>query len=771
MIEQVQQALNWQREDSTETRLAKLEQGLAGYRFPVEESVPLLASLLSLTLPEGRYVPLTLTPQQQRQLTYDTLVAWMLEEAERQPLLAIWEDLHWADPSTLELLGQLIDEVPTVMMMNVLAYRPVFSPPWPTPSHVTPLVLNRLERAHTEALVRRLAGGKPLPADVQAHIVTKTDGVPLYVEELTKALMESDLLQEEAEQYVLTGSLSEATIPATLQDSLMARLDRLASVKEVAQLGAVVGREFAYDMLQSLAGLEEPVLQERLAQLVEAELLYQRGRPPRATYIFKHALVQDVAYQSLLRRTRQHYHQQVAQLMEQRFVDLAQTDPDLVAHHYTEAGRPERAIPYWRRAGELSLQRSANLEAARHLTTAIELLETQPENVERAEQELHLQLALAPALVATKGMAASEVEEVYARSRALCAQIGETSQIFPTLWGLWRFYQGRGALQSAQELGEELTGLAERWADPMRQLEAHDALGTTLLFRGDYDAARRHVEQGIDLIDPATQRDQAFRQGEASGVRCLAVAANILWCLGYPEQAVHRLDDALTLAQELDHSYSLSTAAYYAAFLHYRRRDPQQVQTQAEVLLNLADTQGFPLSAALGACWGGWAKAMQGEGKAGLQELRQGLESIIAIGQEVSRPIYMVLLAEAAGQADEIEDGLRWLNEALTILTNGKQEDLLAEAYRLQGMLCLTQSNPDAAQAEICFVKALSLARLQQAKSWELRAALSLSQLWHGQGKRSELSELLRPIYGGFTEGWNTLDLQEANQLLKEIGD
>jgi predicted ATPase len=331
IIAHVQHVLDWQREDSAETRLAKLEQSLAGYQFPSEASLPLFASLLSLPLPEGRYPALILTPQQQRQQINDMLVAWMLEEAERQPMLAVWEDLHWADPSTLELLGQLIEEVPMVSMMNVLAYRPVFTLPWQMQSHFTPLVLNRLDRAPSEALVTRLAGDKKLPDVVVQHIVSKTDGVPLYVVELTKMLLESELLQEEAEQYVLTGSLSEAMIPATLQDSLMARLDRLPMVKEVAQLGAVLGREFVYEMLQALTVLEEGTLQQGLKQLVDHELLYQRGHIPRAKYIFRHALIRDTAYQSLLRRTRQHYHQQVAQLLEARFPEVVETQPELAA--------------------------------------------------------------------------------------------------------------------------------------------------------------------------------------------------------------------------------------------------------------------------------------------------------------------------------------------------------------------------------------------------------------------------------------------------------
>jgi class 3 adenylate cyclase len=494
VITHLERLLGFERTDGVETKLAKLTQALQPCSLPLDEVVPLLAALLSVPLPEGQSAARTLSPQQQKQQTQDALVAWLLEDAARQPVLVLWEDLHWADPSTLEFLGLLIEQTPTAALLQVLTFRPEFVPPWPTRLHLTPLTLNRLERPQVEALVTWLAKGKPLPAEVMAYIVTKTDGVPLYVEELTKTLLESALLQEDTDRYTLTGPLTSVAIPATLQDTLMARLDRLPAVREVAQLGAVLGREFSYEMLQALAGVDEPTLRERLAQLVDAELLYQRGRPPRATYIFKHALVQEAAYQSMLRRTRQHAHQQVAELVETRFADLVETAPELVAHHYTEAGCLAQAIPYWKRAGQQALERSANLEAVRHLSTALELLATLPETPARAQQELDLQIALGPALMATKGAASPEVEQTYARAQALCAQVGDTPQLFPTLRGLCRFYRGRGVFSTVRELGEQLVQLAERKADPTQLLEAYDALGTILFLLGDYAAARTYLK-------------------------------------------------------------------------------------------------------------------------------------------------------------------------------------------------------------------------------------------------------------------------------------
>jgi predicted ATPase len=364
----------------------------------------------------------------------------MLEEAEQQPVLVVWEDLQWADPSTLEMLGLVLEQTPTVPMLHVLTFRPEFEVPWPTRSHMTPLTLNRLERPQVEALITHLARDKALPVEVVEHIVVKTDGVPLYIEELTKMLLASELLREEAGHYTLTGPLRSVAIPDTLQDSLMARLDQMNTAKEVAQLGAVLGREFPFALIHAISPQDEASLQSGLTQLVEAELLYQRGRPPRARYSFKHAMIQDAAYASLLRSSRQQIHQRTAQQLEQRFPETVETQPELVAHHYTEASCYDQAIAYWQRAGQRALQRSANREAIGHLTTGLALLDALPDTAERDQQELDMQMTLGPALMAVKGQAAPEVEQAYTRARELCRQMAGTPQLFPVLWGLWRFY-------------------------------------------------------------------------------------------------------------------------------------------------------------------------------------------------------------------------------------------------------------------------------------------------------------------------------------------
>ncbi|HEY7493427.1 MAG TPA: adenylate/guanylate cyclase domain-containing protein, partial [Candidatus Tectomicrobia bacterium] len=557
VITHLQHLLQFAPDDSPATRLARLEARLRPSRLPLAEVVPLLAGLLSVPLPAERYAALTLTPQQQKQQTLDTLVAWLEAEAERQPILVAWEDLHWADPTTLEYLGLLVEQAPTVPMLHVLTYRPEFSPPWPPRSHLTPLVLNRLERPQVEVLITQRTGGKPLPAEVLQYIVAKTDGVPLYVEELTKMLLASPLLREEAEQYVLTGPLHTVAIPDTLQDALMARLDQLQTAKEVAQLGAVLGREFAYELLQALAPQNEDALQEGLAQLVKAELLYQRGRPPRARYIFKHALIQDAAYASLLKSTRQQVHQQIAQVFEARFPALVETQPELVAQHYTAAGCTEQAVVYWQRAGQQASDRSAHLEAISHCTTGIELLTTLPETPERTQHALTLHIALGAALQMAKGHAAPEVEHAYTQARVLCQQVGETPELVPVLFGLWWFYHARAQLHTACELGDTLLRLAQRADDLTPAVIAHSALGVTWFLLSALPAARTHLEAGIARYTPDQRRAPVFRMSPDPGVICRSFAAVTLWLLGYPAQALAHVHEALALAHELSHPPSL----------------------------------------------------------------------------------------------------------------------------------------------------------------------------------------------------------------------
>jgi class 3 adenylate cyclase/predicted ATPase len=769
VIAHVEHLLQFEREDAPAAKLDKLEQGLRPYSLPLDEVVPLLASLLSVPL-EGRYPTPPLTPpQQQKQQTLDALVAWMLEEAEQQPVLVVWEDLQWADPSTLELLGLVLEQTPTVPMLHVLTFRPEFAVPWPPRSHMTPLTLTRLERPQVEALITHLVGGKPLPVEVVAHIVAKTDGVPLYVEELTKMLLASELLRDDADHYELTGPLLSVAIPDTLQDSLMARLDQMNTAKEIAQLGAVLGREFPYAMLQAIASQDEATVQAGLAQLVEAELLYQRGRPPRATYRFKHALIQDAAYASLLKSTRQRVHQQIAQVLEAHFPEVVETQPEVLARHYTAAGEDETAIGYWQRAGQRAAQRSAYTEAIAHLTQGVAVLTTLPETPARLLQELDLQVALGPALFATKGLAAPDVERAYARARELCAQVGGTPELFPVLRGLVLYYLTRGQLQTATELGEQLLRLAQAQPDPALLMLARHMLGLVLFYRGELAAAHTHHTQALALYTPQEYRALAVRYGIDLGVGAGSFLAQELWHLGYPDQALQRSQAARTLAEEVSHPYSLAAALVFAAIVHQCRREALAVHEQASAAMTLATEQGFAQWLSRSTVLHGWALAMQGQGEAGMAAIRQGLAADQATGATLWQPYYLALLAEAYGAGGRADEGLAVLAEALALIDTTEARIYTAELYRLKGTVLLHQDVPDAAQAEACFQQALDVARQQQAKSWELRAATSLARLWQAQGKRQEAHDLLAPVYGWFTEGFDTADLQEAKALLEEL--
>jgi predicted ATPase len=456
---------------------------------------------------------LNLTPQRQRQKTHEALVAWLLEETERQPVLAVWEDLHWADPSTLDILSLMLDQVPTACMLTLLTYRPEFRPPWTTHAPATQITLNRLGRTQDEAMILSLTGEKTLPTEMVEQVIAKTDGVPLFVEELVKMILESELVREQADRYVLTGPLPPLAIPSTLHDSLMARLDRLSTARELVQLGAVLGREFAYELLQAVSPVDEMTLQQGLAQLVEAELVYQRGLPPRSRYIFKHALIQDAAYQSLLKSTRQQYHQRIAYVLAEQFPEIVETQPELVAHHYTEAGLSEAALPYWQRAGQQATQRSAHVEAITHLTRGLALLSILPDTPECARYELSLPVALGVPLQATKGYAAPERRQAYARAWELCQQVGEPSQRFLVLFGLWQCYALGAEWQTARETGEHLLSLAQYQHDPALLLEAYRALAFTLLCLGEFPLARAYAEQGMALYDPQQHHTHAFQYG------------------------------------------------------------------------------------------------------------------------------------------------------------------------------------------------------------------------------------------------------------------
>jgi predicted ATPase len=618
-------------------------------------------------------------------------------------------------------------------------------------------------------MITHLTGGKALPSAVVQQVVAKTDGIPLFVEELVKMILESGLMREEADRYVLTGPLPPLAIPSTLYDSLMARLDRLSVARDLAQLGAVLGREFAYELLQAVSLLDEPMLQQGLTQLVDAELVYQRGLPPQCRYIFKHALIQEAAYQSLLRSTRQRYHQRTAQMLEAQFPETVETQPELVAHHYTEAGLAEHAIPYWQRAGQRTNERSAHVEAIGHLTKGLEVLQTLPDNAERAQQELDLQIALGQALLATKGQAAPDVGHTYNRARELCQQVGEASQLFRVLYGVYHFHLVRAELQTARELSEELLTLAQHIQNPVYLLGAHFLLGGSLLLLGEYTAAREHMEQSLTLYDPQQHHAHTALFGWDLGIFCQAWLPHVLWHLGYPDQALAMSHEGLAQAQRLSHPFTLAAVLDYGAMFHQFRREPCAVHEQTEAAIALCTEQRFAYYLAWGTTMQGWAHVAQGQDTEGLAQMRHGLAALRATGASLRLPYYLALLAEACGQTGQATEGLTLLAEALAQAHKAAESWTEAELHRLKGELLLSLSADNQAEAEGCLHQALAIARLQQAKALELRAATSLSRLWQQQGKRVDAQQLLAEIYGWFTEGFDTPDLQEAKALLEAL--
>jgi class 3 adenylate cyclase/tetratricopeptide (TPR) repeat protein len=764
IIEHLKRVFGWQPEDTAPQHLAKLEAGLASFKtLPLSESVRLFADLMSVPAPEDRYPRLAMTAQQQRDATLDAIVAWLIETSERAPVLMAWEDLHWADPTTLETLGMLIEQAPTAAMLVVATYRPELTPPWPQRSHMTPITLNRLERPEVETMVGHLADGRPLPGEVVDHIVVKADGVPLYVEELTKAILGSRVLEARGDAYVLTGALAQLHIPETLQDSLMARLDRAPRLREVAQLGSVLGREFAYDMISALAGIEEGMLQSGLGQLVVDELLYQRGRPPRSRYLFKHALIQDAAYQSLLKRTRQQYHERAAKLLEDRFPELASTQPELVAHHYTEANCPAQAIAYWLRAGAAAASKSANLEAIDQFRRGLALVEALPDPSERADRELDLQMALGPALVATKLQSHPDIGRAYARAWELRRQLGDHSREFMALRGLYLHHQGLLELGKAQHFAEEALRVAERLDDAARLVGAHLTLGNVLFWQGKLEPALAHFRRGFAMFDPNMQFPDW--PGSHPGVACQFWPALISWMLGHPDRSLEELRAAVRSAETLGHPLTLALTLSYAALIHISRHEPSAAADYAERALRICEEHRIAQWQAFALCENGWALGVSGESEKGLAQIGQGLDGY---GLGVSQHMLLALQADVQLATGKPEAALESAAAGLKAVEKMGGAPLEAELWRLKGEALLAGPGR-VSEAEAAIEKGIAVARRQNAKSWELRAAMSLARLRRQQGRPQEAVALLVPILGWFTEGFDTADLKEAKALLDNL--
>ncbi len=753
--------LAFEPEDSPPERVRKIEGFLVQYGLPLQENTPLFATLLSVPLGEG-YMASNLSAKRQKHKIIAALVSVLLQRAERQPVLLVIEDLHWADASTLEFIKRIIDRVPDGRVLAVLTFRPDFSFPWQNPPQAISITLEHLPQQQTRAVVNRLAQGKILPNEVLEQIVAKTDGVPLFVEELTKMVLESGWLIEHKCHFELAGSLPALAIPATLHESLMARLDRMGTVKEVTQLGATIGREFAYELLHAVSQLDHARLQNELARLVGAGLLYEEGTPPQTKYVFKHALIRDAAYEALLKSTRQLYHMRIAQVLVERFPHLIATKPELIAYHYTEARAFERAVLFWYQAAQRASRRSLPDEAIIYLNQGLTLIRALPESPERTQQEVDFLIALGSSLVVTRGYAASEVERTYACARERAMQLGEHPHLYSAIQGLSTYYLLRGEFQSAHELAEQVFRLATRVQDPALLVESHHVLGTALFHLGHLEAARANLEQGIALYEIQQHRSMASRFGHDSGILCLCYLARILWFQGYPAQAQRRSAEAMVLARELEHPFSLALALTFAALVSQVRQEIHVTRELAEEAIALCTVHGFTFCLAMATVLHGWALTELDQKQAGIAQIEQGVEVWRATGAELFRPHLLALLAESYGKAGRTEEGLQALEEATTAAQKSGKRFYAAELNRLKGMLFLRKGRSPQ-EVEQCFRQAVEIARNQQAKSLELRAAVGLFSY---QENSESAKQILQEAYLWFKEGFDTLDLQLAGTLL-----
>ena len=749
IIQQLSQAARFAGDEPDDAKLDKLEVLLAQADCDVQRAAPIIADLVGLDY-EARYGDLGLAPQAQRLRTLELLVEQLLGLAALQPVLVLLEDAHWIDPTTLEMIEQGLDRIAAARVLIVLTSRPDQQPDIAAHPHITRLTLNRLGSSGVKAIVARL-GGEDLSQEIVDTIIARTDGVPLFVEELTKAVLET----------------GQPSVPASLHDSLMARVDRLPDVREVAQIAACIGREFSYALLAAVAGQPESGLAATLERLAAAELVFRRGTLPAATYTFKHALVRDAAYQSLLRSKRQELHAKIAEVLEARFPNTVEAQPELLGHHFTEADLSGPAIRYWRRAAERAIQKSANLEAIKHYEKALKLVATLPPTPDRDQTEVDLQLGLGAALIAPKSYAAEEVRDAFARAEMLCRKTGDPTRRFRALRGLWSWHLLRTNLDEASRLSGELLSLAEQSGETARQLMARRVAGTTNSGLGKYQAAIEHFARGVDLYDPSDQGHYVLLYGEDPGLFCYMYSAWTDDWLGHRNQALSWLKRGLRVARDQANQYSLSIVLVLSAFVHIGRREPEEVRRCAEEAIVVSQEQGVVQWLAVAQVYHGWALAAVGDVNKGVDQAREGVRAAYSLGTLYPQPIHLIILADIYRMSGEYEAGLKALDEVDGIIRHVGYGLWIPELYRVRGDIQILDSRP--AEAEEQFNKAIEIACDQDAKSLQLRAAVSLARLWCSQGKSSQARDLLAPIFGWFTEGFDTSDLIEAKALLYKL--
>jgi class 3 adenylate cyclase/predicted ATPase len=769
IISQLERAAAFERHDLPESKLEKIV-SLLGSSAEQHTDVQLLAELLSIPIGD-RYPALNWSPQRKKEKTFEALLRQLDTRARQRPVLVVYEDVHWIDPSSRELLDMTVDRVARLPVLLLITFRPEFVPPWTGQAYLTTLTLNRLGRREGAVLVERLAGNHALPDEIAAEIVERTDGVPLFVEELTKAVLEAAVEGQYASDTISRAALPSLAVPATLHASLMARLDRLGTAaKEIAQIGAAIGREFSYELLSLIVQKNGEEVMASLARLGEAGLVFCRGTPPEATFLFKHALVRDAAYGSLLRSQRQQLHARIATTLEAEFPDKTAAQPEVLGHHAEEAGLSAKAIGFWQKAGELAVRRAANPEAIKHFRRALTLLSEQQDTVERSRNELAILSRLGPALMSSHGWASPEVRVAFERAAVVAKGIGNSVELAPPLLGLWLYATSLGQLERAEGIGVELFEIARKNDSPDVLLQAYHAAFPIPWLRGALPEANRHIEALLALYDEAKHDQHRFVYlGHDPAVCALAIGAIVQTLLGYPDRAARLEDRVLALARRLRHPPSLAHALWFVCEAQLTRRDRAALAANAAELAALCEDQTLPSPRAAATMFNGWVMAHSGQISEGILLVERGLSAWQRIGIQHFLPRNHCLLAEAYLAGERYTEGLSQVTMALKAAeqTGVRYNDALI--YHLRALCLVHTEGMNSKNVEADLKTAIRIAQAQTAKGLELPSAISLARLWRDQGKPQQARELLAPVYGWFTEGFDTRDLKDAKALLEAL--
>ncbi|MFM9887269.1 MAG: ATP-binding protein, partial [Burkholderiales bacterium] len=768
IIDQIERVAGFLLDDTVDQKLDRLEQFLAQCSKPIEQAIHLFAALLSL--PTDRDPPLELPPQKRKELTLAALVGFVEALARKQPVLLIVEDAHWIDSATQEWLDLLVPRLQRIAALGVITYRPEYLPSWTGLAHVTAHSLNRLTPRQAVEMVVRLGSNREWPTGVLDQIVANADGVPLFVEELSKAVLESGIVRLADGRYELTGPLSPLAIPATLKDSLTARLDRLGPVKELAQIGACIGREFGYALLAAVSSLTEHALRGALDQLIHAQLMYRQGSVPHESYMFKHALVQDAAYQSLITANRQRHHERIASVLVRQFPGEVAARPEIVASHFSRAGLSRQALDYWQRAGELAISRSAYVETITHFNAALLSLEDQAQNTGRDQRELAIRVKLGPAYQAINGMGSQEAGSNYERACEIGARIGHSPEAFQGLWGYWLYCNLTGRGEAARARADQLVLLSNALGDDEFVLQAHHARWTTFQNLGELAVTRFDIEEGLRLYDRKRHAHHAHTYGgHDPGVCCRTQGAMCLWVSGYPDRANGLVDEGIALARELEHPFSLAVGLWFGGAVKLFRDDAAQGQAFAAELRELSQRHGFKSTEPHAIFQLGWAQTVAGHIQSGLRLMEQGEDRLRVLGQHGWRHFCLATMAEAHARLGETARALALVNQAIELAERTNIESWRPEFLRRRAQWMLDLGELDTEGAKQQLLAALALARQQTAHMLELRVATSLARVLANGEERAWAADTLARCLGRFVEGTDASDLVSARKVLTEL--